>query len=43
MNKISLKLLNILKILFELDLLQVNVICFKIRFCCTCTGWTAVL
>jgi len=31
-----------LKIMFELDLLQVNVICFKNRFSSTCTGATAV-
>jgi len=29
--------------MFELDLQQVNVICFKNRFSSTCTGATAVL
>jgi len=29
--------------MFELDLLQVNIICFKNRFSSTCTGPTAVL
>jgi len=29
--------------MLELDLLQVNVICFKIRFCSTSAGWTVIL
>jgi len=31
------------KLLLEFGLLLANVISFKIRYCSTCTGWTAVL